>query len=38
MQIFLHYETQTFLINATTQSTIYLQCGPAVDPGVRTCR
>ena len=38
MQIFLHYETQTFLINATTQSTIYLQCGPEADPGVRTRR
>jgi len=34
MQIFLYYETQTFLINAITQSTIY----PGVDPGVRTRR
>jgi len=39
MQIFLHYETETFFINVTTQSTIYLQCGPGVDPEVRTrCR
>jgi len=38
MQIFLHYETQTFLINATTQSTIYLQCGQGTDPGVHTRR
>jgi len=36
MQIFLHCETLTSLINATTQSTIYLQCGPGADPGVRT--
>jgi len=38
MQIFLHYETQTFLINATTQSTIYLQCAPGADPVVCTRR
>jgi len=38
MLICLHYETQTFLINTTTQSTIYLQCGPGADPGVRTRR
>jgi len=38
MQIFLHYETQTFLINITTQSAIYLPCGPRPDPGVRTRR
>jgi len=38
MQIFLHHETQTFLINTTTQSTIYLQCAPGADPGVRTRR